>query len=336
MTIDLIHSAQVLVPVRDPATYEEFAGVVDRQVDVGWLKRQIVRWMRAGLARLRHAGEHGDLWEFHLQMNCLTPWLVRYGGISAYGEADKPLRVDSYLRCRKCEGCMDSRARLWAGRAGTEFDLAARTYMATFTMSLEEHALLDVRVAGAGRWPDRSRLSESDYQKELFRARTAEFGAEITQWLNFARALSWQRHRQAGGVRYLLVAEAHDSEKTDERLRGRPHFHALLHETFRGALFRGDPARAIENGSDGELEMRKYESRGEWKAGVFAADKATARQEWQFGHTKFQLCFDAKSAFYLCKYMSKAMMYKVRASLRYGEKPETTTNEGEVREGKEF
>lgn len=322
--------------MRDPKTYEEFSMVQPRVVDAGWLQRFIRRWLGKGLAKARHLGE-GTLWEVHLQMNCDTPVSIRYAGVAAYSKrAVKPVLADAYYRCRKCEQCMDTRARLWAGRAFDEFEKAARTYMATFTLSPEEHALLDVRVSAAGQWPDRSRLSDADWQRKLFAARAAVFGAELTKWLKLARRRSYERHGEAGGLRYLLVAESHDSEKTDEWMRGRPHFHALLHEQFRGALFSGDPSLALLNGQDGELEKRKYKTHsGEWKEGVFVTDEATVRQEWQLGFTKFQLCFDGKSAFYLCKYMSKALMYRVRASVRYGEKPENAMNESEVKKGKE-
>lgn len=326
--LDLIHLSTGDTPVRDPKTYDEFSMVQSRQVDAGWLRRQIRRWVGAGLARARHLGDAGTLWEFHLQMNCLTPVSIRYAGIAAYSKhAVKPVLVDAYYRCRKCEGCMDTRARMWAGRAHDEFGRAERTYMATFTLSPEEHALLDVRVAAAGRWPDRSRLSEAEWHTKLFAARAAAFGAELTKWLKLARKRSFERHGQAGALRYLLVAEAHDSEKTDESIRGRPHFHALLHEQFRGALFRGDPVTALVEGKSDELEMRRYKVGGEWKQGVFVADEATVRQEWQLGFTKFQLCFDAKSAFYLCKYMSKALMYRVRASKHYGRENDKECNE---------
>lgn len=66
---------------------------------------------------------------------------------------------------------------------------------------------------------------------------------------------------------------------------GEPHFHALIHET--------DPLNPV-----------KYRE---------------LRQQWGLGflHAK-QVSADEKSAYYVCKYLAKSVLARVRASIRYG------------------
>lgn len=66
---------------------------------------------------------------------------------------------------------------------------------------------------------------------------------------------------------------------------GWPHLHALIHE-------RGDPVR-----------------------------KELLARQWPHGFTTFKLC-DAQAPIYVTKYLSKSMLARVRASLRYGSRSE--------------
>lgn len=91
-----------------------------------------------------------------------------------------------------------------------------------------------------------------------------------------------KRVRKQSGVslRYLLVAEAHKS--------GLPHYHALVHETA----------------ADGKVTA------------------ATLRGQWKLGFTKANLVAQergSKSAAYVCKYLSKSALSRVRASQGYGQ-----------------
>lgn len=230
----------------------------------------------------------------------------------------KPILVDELVPCRKCESCLRNRSRLWAARARDEYNRAARTWMGTFTMSPAEHAVLDIRIAE--RTGNRVLTAE-----ELMRERTSEFGTEVTKWLKRVRKAAFERTGHTATMRYLLVAEVHDSEETEEWMRGRPHFHMLLHEVFCGALIQGKPVDALlaydpvkRIGFSEEMLAKEVKRRGKTVIGIFATDQSMIRQAWEFGFTTFELCFDSKSAFYLCKYMSKAMMWRVRPSLGYG------------------
>lgn len=94
-----------------------------------------------------------------------------------------------------------------------------------------------------------------------------------------------KRVRKESGVpfRYLCVYETHNGEDTSDFMRGRPHMHFLLHE-FAGSV-------------------RKRTLDGQWKLGF---------TNWRLATTQWQ------PAYYVAKYISKAVDARVRASLRYG------------------
>lgn len=114
---------------------------------------------------------------------------------------------------------------------------------------------------------------------EQFRARVREASRHLTLFLKRVRKNSGARFR------YLLVAEAHKS--------GAPHFHALIHERA------GEPIS--------------------W---------AVLTAAWDQGFSKFKLAKDGSGPFdqsdrkfarYVCKYLAKSALARVRASVRYGE-----------------
>ena len=82
--------------------------------------------------------------------------------------------------------------------------------------------------------------------------------------------------------RYLLVCERHASDRTSDEMYGRPHFHILLHE------YDNMPVR-----------------------------KALLEQCWKWGFSSWKLT-DSGGAFYVAKYISKAMDVRTRASIGYG------------------
>lgn len=51
---------------------------------------------------------------------------------------------------------------------------------------------------------------------------------------------------------------------------------------------------------------------------------ATLAKQWKLGFTKYKLARDVKAAAYVCKYISKALMARVRASQSYGKDREGT------------
>lgn len=225
----------------------------------------------------------------------------------------------------------------WQGRAITEFHAARRTWFGTITMSPDEHYSLDARI--------RMRLLEGRTAfdelspSEQFVERAKEMGSEMSLYIKRLRAgntpvgLRGPQLPHKPSIRYLLIAEQHDSGSTSVEMRGRPHFHILLHEQHgaRTALVAGEPEACLVYGESVEMERRHYKTRNGWLPGVFARDDSFLRQQWVFGHTKFQLATSPNAAVYVCKYLTKAMHVRVRASLHYGVErmtPPTLRREG--------
>ena len=90
-----------------------------------------------------------------------------------------------------------------------------------------------------------------------------------------------KRIRQYSGADIRILIVAEVGTTT-----GRLHYHALVHE-------RGDtPVRY-----------------------------ATLRKQWRLGHSQFRIASEVKEATYLCKYLAKSKLARVRASLHYGKGP---------------
>lgn len=129
--------------------------------------------------------------------------------------------LDTFVRCRKCDRCLNSRRKQWSARARHEIGENHRTWMVTLTLSPENHARHMMRVHSDLR--SRRVPTGEVSSDEIFRLRAVEFGKEVTKWL--------KRLRAAGGrLRYLSVVEAHKS--------GLPHVHLLVHETEPSLTYR--------------------------------------------------------------------------------------------------
>lgn len=257
---------------------------------------------------------------------CSAPYNWSAYGSAAYsiGKKRDPIFVHGFGRCRKCKHCKEARSAMWQIRAMHEYKLWPITLFGTITMSLEEHYALDARILAGTRRPDGSwirhpvnitELSPS----ELFTARVRAFGDETQKFLKRLRKGD-AYHRPE--IRYLLVAEAHDSERTNEALRHRPHFHLLVHETVQGSLVHGNPLLAMQHGESGEYLRCRIKRNGNWREGIFVKDNSFLRTQWHFGHTSFQFAENEHAASYLCKYLSKASEARIRASLNYGIVPD--------------
>lgn len=306
------------------------------------------------MAQLVAAGEYSDRWFVNAAMRCERPvqyhWIARAsfrggsgatapergGAARVAGGTERqlgarlcgpsplrPMCLEILFRCRACKECERANSRQWAARACLEYERSVHTWFGTLTLSPAHHALVDSWASSAGLWPDKSRLSEAQFEKALFRARAAVIGKEIDSWLSMVREIAYLRTHKRELIRYLLVAERHDSHATSEIMRNRPHYHMLLHEGASGAAFSGDILRAYQ-GEDNLEVVRRMKKRGnEWVPAVFAADEAIARKAWVLGHSKFEHCINAKAAFYVCKYMYQSDMARVRASVHYGRRDES-------------
>lgn len=254
-----------------------------------------------------------------LGMDCEQPYVhTLFSRYSAkHGKRVQPFTVEVEARCRKCFSCKRRRSMYWTARALSEWQRWPRTVFGTVTMSPEEHAMLDakatLRLA-------KGRVGFADLSpRELFAERAKEFGAEVTKYLKRLRKGDPSHDRPK--LRYLLVAEVHDSDETAVEMRHRPHFHLLIHELEPGVLVHGNPASVIESGErDGEW-IRKFrkDRRGRWQPIAVVADDAFLRQNWTLGFTNFQWASSAQQASYVCKYLNKSLMLRVRASQHYGD-----------------
>lgn len=117
---------------------------------------------------------------------------------------------------------------------------------------------------------------------EQFERHAAEMQKEITLFLKRLRKRSGTKFR------YLAVIEAHS-----DKLRGYPHGHILLHETADRVLWE--------------------QLRAEWRRHGFS--------KWSLCEDKTNPEFkrDATAAWYTCKYLTKGLQCRVRASLHYGQ-----------------
>jgi len=211
-----------------------------------------------------------------------------------------PIIVEGSTKCRQCDSCRDRRANFWRRRAEMEYSRAkGRTWFVTLTLAPDWHYQFDAQMSVPFYKRDRKgtkRLVRDAYEiskmtgRELFAARTQEIGREVTLWLKRIR-------KELGSFRYLIVAEPH-LENPDSAVYGRTHFHVLLHEY--GELV---PRHQCFVGKDGK---------------TYAKEDAKIRKTWQKGFTQAWVLPEAGAAGYLCKYVSKEAMARIRASFRYG------------------
>lgn len=244
-------------------------------------------------------GRPRRLINWDVAMQCQSPVPVElHARHSAYlHKRVAPLTIVLQVRCRKCDWCKKMRERLWTGKAISEWGMAARTWFVTLTFTPENHFLADnsasVRLRKAG--ADFDLLM----QREKFEERTKELGKEITLFLKRLRKGTPQRRFPQ--FRYLIVAEAHKGRDTGTTVAGRPHFHMLIHELVPGSLI--DPSETRRSRKDGRYYV--------W-------DDAFIRRQWRMGHSKIVLAENRNAAAYVCKYISKAALVRMRASFRYG------------------
>lgn len=200
--------------------------------------------------------------------------LVRNLRLIANGSRRPPSMMEIVLltECRKCPVCLKRRSRMWAARAWHECQISERTWFGTLTCAPDWHVWCDSVCA--------TKKANFVYQTEFqkFGARAQVLGVEVTKYLKKIRKNSGRRFR------YLLVSEYHDSERTSDFMRFRPHLHLLVHE------FAGQPLRKHD-----DLEAN-----------------------WTFGWSSWKLVKSSMAAGYVTKYISKAADARVRASLRYG------------------
>lgn len=289
--------------------------------DFGREVASVEAWVRKGLSEGWCKPVPGDGDRFRrrfradLSMDCEDPY-----EIEVWGRYDrkciqvKAIFVDVVTRCRKCQNCLDRKSRFWTGRAMDEFNGAQATWLLTLTVRPEMHYFYDARMhqplyQGNKMLRDTVGPLCGLAPATLFRLRAREIGYDITLYLKRLR-----KHRVP--FRYLLVAERHMADPNSE-VFGRPHFHVLLHEMKGPPLILPDewqehsgPCTKGCKHKSGRFLIHKKD--GE------VHDHALVRQQWAHGWTKVVRCMDMRSAVYVCKYVSKDPMARIRASIGYG------------------
>lgn len=183
--------------------------------------RVMARGDAADAKMRQHIADMGDTGD--RPYACTDPYVV-YGiglpdpaqAIPRYfeGKSNSKIPVEFNSRCRKCEGCLAHRRRLWSARACDELTAANRTWFATLTVNPDNRFLARMHAeAMAGTAGHRSWLEMSCDDQFKY----------LVKYLNRELDKYFKRLRKGGAVlRYLLVSEKHKD--------GFPHFHLLIHE----------------------------------------------------------------------------------------------------------
>lgn len=251
------------------------------------------------------------------RLNCTSPVYREYMGADAIGydlrnnrtQGRKNTRViELDTRCRRCPPCLEWRKLLWRGRARIEIAQASRTWFGTLTLSPDQQvkaklrAMIRLHKSGT-EWEQLTR-------EEQFAERVAMISPEITKWIKRVRKQSSvktrQQARKSDGctatvgarcrchplsqfnvtLRYLQVVEEHTGGGAHH---GLPHFHFLIHEV--------NENRPVRH--------------------------SVLTDKWTLGHTDFQLIPSPdeggnRFANYVTKYLTKSILCRARASLKYG------------------
>lgn len=294
-------------------------------MDIARLERILVTGLHADPPWIEHIGVRS--YRLKLAMDCENPYrfeLYSRGSIRA-GRRIRPLTLAGESRCRQCFSCSRRRSKMWAARAIAEYQKWPLTIFGTFTMSPQEHYEVDVRarILLAERHIDFDRATDA----ERFMGRARIFGQEVSNWIK--RIRSGRDGHTFIPIRYLLVAEAHESENTSADMWQRPHYHMLLHSLELGTLVKGSPHQALRVGRQDlvcDVEAGEWECRNVWnkKANrwvpkAFLRDESFVKSQWTLGHSKWQYADSPDTAFYVCKYLTKSMHQRVRASVHYGD-----------------
>lgn len=250
---------------------------------------------RRGAYHPRFLWRRGPLhsFEWDISGKCERPIRLPLTGRA---EGKRTMIADLTVRCRRCDPCGRQRFMQWRERALNSEQRAFRTWFVTLTFRPAEHFKHEVRASrlyeerDSGKWANASEevkfrhLSDMEYR-------------EVQKY--------WKRLRKAGcKIDYLTVVEKHEGSHDYEARpgvksganRGRPHFHALIHE------------RPQRPGVVRNVRAMRHLLRSEW-GNVSEGN----------GICDVQLARDARAtSSYVAKYITKNPGCRVRASARFG------------------
>lgn len=281
-----------------------------KYVSIERIEHMVRKGIANGYCRPRPAHEPERFrraFEMRLDMDCHDPYVYtlwsRYHADTSRGTF---IMCDVHTRCRKCDACRERHNRYWAARAVTEYQRNPATWMFTLTLRPEEHYLFDAEMHK--RWPELNVVlgeqagSPGLAAATLFQHRAWMIGSAVTKYLKRLRHYTGPEK-----LRTLVVAEAH--AKGGTAVAGRPHFHLLIHERERGVLIPDTDWKAEEGLC---TRCNRWHETGE------VCDHALVRTAWRHGFTKVVRCMDERSAYYVCKYIDKGGLTRVRSSIGYG------------------
>lgn len=197
---------------------------------------------------------------------------------------EKPIHTAMQVRCRRCPACLRARAALWRRRAVGEINTAQRTWFGTLTLSEAEQvkALYRAQVGASRRgvaWHEPvKRWSGEDDISYVRRCELERFGRVV-------RSIAPEVTKWLKRVRKESDAKLRFLLVAEAHKSGRPHFHILVHEAYGSSPIR----------------------------------KRTLDSQWKLGFSQFRLVAEGdKAAAYVCKYLTKSVLARVRASIAYG------------------
>lgn len=197
---------------------------------------------------------------------------------------NEPRFIQMDVPCRKCTNCRKRHAAHWALRTAAEFHSAVRAWIFTLTLSPAAVAfsLHAARIACRRKGIAFEELSAD----EQFAAR------DVIVYREFQKRLKLLRKNTEVPFRYLAVTEAHKS--------GEPHWHVVVFETTEKAF---------------RLER---DFRGRERDPVTRKWKRVGSPFWTMGHADYDLVDHVDQCTYVCKYLTKHLRARVRASKCFG------------------
>ena len=226
-----------------------------------------------------------DPWGDQALRRAVTPggqgwrsWTTPEGETFETWERGDRMTVEMQVRCRKCGPCLRYRAWSWRTRAEAEIQQANRSWFFTLTLSPEEQLKAKYR---AELQPHRKKIVDG-VEKKYVTVPWHEL-SETEQFKRLCDAIGPEVQLWLKRVRKQSGAKLRFLLVAEAHKSGLPHFHGLLHEVT------------------GEQ-----------------ATKRLLQGQWLLGFSQFKLVEDSPAAAYVCKYLSKSLAARVRASLRYG------------------
>lgn len=244
------------------------------------------RWRKRAPFRKAEQDLGAKLYEAVLSNTAVRDDVTQRWHVLISGTCETPLAVAAsagnlfatrYVRCRRCEPCLQARRYYW-GRAAIEqtrlaTEAGRRTWFGTLTLSMDSQKDM----------LDRARFASNEPNAEYWDDPKCDFRfAAVRRELIVEVRRYWARLRKSGvRFKYFLVFERHKS--------GLPHMHWLLHEA--------------------DAPIRKALLQQQWPWGFSNVHIVGGRSK--------RSAAPEKAAWYVVKYLSKSVQSRQIASKGY-------------------